>query len=353
MLLLGAAAAMALTACSSRSTSSSGTQDFKGKTITIVAPFSSGGAVDVLAHLVAQDYSSFIPGHPTVIVKNMDGGGGSVGLRYVAEQEKADGLTMAILNTGIAIRYLTKQPGFNDLPDLPVIGGFPQGLVEAISDDAGTDLAKLAARTSPIRVAETAAGGDGTIAATVGHGLLGIPLKLVYGYSSGGGDAAAAILKGEVDAATTADASYDQTFASYVASNKMKPLFQVGVSSPKGIVRSPLAPSVPTILELYKQMHNGANPTGSLWDVYQLQTKLDTAKTVLAIRKGTPSATQTVLENAFSKMIASDQWKQDTKKHLSVSLPGEGAQETSKTWTAVLATSEADADQLSKASGLQ
>jgi tripartite-type tricarboxylate transporter receptor subunit TctC len=327
---------------------------FAGKTVTLIAPFAAGGSADVLARLTAAQLSDFLPGKPTVVVKNMDGGGGSVGLNYVANLQPANGLTLGFFGAGMATRYIAKTTGFDSLPDQPLIGAFPQGLVQAVRASLGTDIATLQKSQKPLRVAETSAGGTGALAATIGNGLLGIPIKQIYGFSGGGADAATSMLSNETDAAQTADTSYDQTFQPYVKSGKFNALFQTGVmNDQQQIVRSALAPEVPTILELYKQVHDGATPTGELWTTYQIAANLNTSNYVLATRKGTPANIMSTIETAFNTMVKSDGWKTLTQSKLTVPLAALDAAAATKSWNAFLNSSPAQVELFKKYSGLK
>lgn len=356
------AAGLALTACGSSGSGGGGggagggggSVSFAGKTLTLVAPFAAGGSADVLARLTAAKLSNFLPGKPTVVVKNMDGGGGSVGLHYVSSLQPADGLTLGFFGAGMATRYIAKTTGFSDLPDQPLIGGFPQGLVQPIRKSLGSDIATLQQRDKPLRIAETSAGGTGALSASIGNGLLGIKIKQIFGFSGGGADAATSMLSGETDAAQTADTSFDQTFRPYVKDGKMIPLFQTGVMNEQGqIVRSPLVPDVPTILEQYKKLHNGAAPTGELWQTYQLAANLNTSNYVLAARSGTPANVMTVLKKGFDQMVASSDWKSFTKSKLTVPLATVNAATATKSWNAFLNSSKSQVDLFKKYSGLK
>jgi hypothetical protein len=51
---------------------------FKGKTITFYVGLSPGGGYDLSARLVAKYLGGYVPGNPTIIVRNMPGGSGLV-----------------------------------------------------------------------------------------------------------------------------------------------------------------------------------------------------------------------------------------------------------------------------------
>lgn len=354
------AASVLLAACGSSTggggtsgASQAGAVSFAGKTVTLIAPFAAGGSADVLARLTAAQLSNFLPGKPTIVVKNMDGGGGSVGLNYVANLQPANGLTLGFFGAGMATRYISKTTGFASLNKQPLIGAFPQGLVQPIKASLGSDITKLQ-NGSPIRVAETSAGGTGALSASIGNGLLKIPYKDIFGFSGGGADAATSILSGETDAAQTADTAYDKTFQPYVKNGQMIPLYQTGIMNSSGqIVRSPLVPDVPTILEQYKKLNSGAMPTGLLWQTYQIAADLNTSNYVLAARDGTPPAIMNALEKAFNAMIASQSWKTFTASKLTVPLAAVNAATATKSWQKFLNSSPAQIALFEKYSGIK
>src|SRR3990172_6759632 len=70
---------------------------FKEKIIRIVAGYPPGGGVDTEARLIARYIGKHIPGNPNVIVDNMPGAGGRIGLSHVASVAKQDGLTWIVL----------------------------------------------------------------------------------------------------------------------------------------------------------------------------------------------------------------------------------------------------------------
>ena len=48
---------------------------YKGKNVELYVGYSVGGAYDLYARTIARHLGKHIPGNPTVIVKNMEGGG--------------------------------------------------------------------------------------------------------------------------------------------------------------------------------------------------------------------------------------------------------------------------------------
>lgn len=90
---------------------------FPERPVTVVSPFAAGGAVDVIARMVAPKVSAEI-GVPVIVV-NKTGGGGMVGSDFVARAEP-DGYTVLIQGTApLAINAAAKRKiGFDPQKDL-------------------------------------------------------------------------------------------------------------------------------------------------------------------------------------------------------------------------------------------
>lgn len=354
-----AAAALA-SACSvshgsSSSGSSSSAVSFAGKTITIITNATAGGSSDVVARLVAAQLPAYLPGKPTVIVENQTGGGGSVELNSVSSVNPANGLWIGELNSGMVIRYLTDQPGFNSLASMPIIAGMPQGAVAVYNASVGTDLSSLTKKSTPLRIGQTSAGGTGALLSIIAANLLSLPNKQVYGFSGGSAESTS-MQRGELDGAVTADLSYDSTFAPFVKNGKYEAMFQAGIASGNTVVKSPLvASNIPTVLDLYQQEHPGQTPSGPAWQTYLLMDKMQATYTTFAVRQGTPSNFQNALAQGFSKMMASSAWQTFTKSKLGVAAVAGDLPTMQKQWAQVLQAhgSKSEIDLLEKYSGLQ
>jgi tripartite-type tricarboxylate transporter receptor subunit TctC len=356
--MVAAAAALA-SACSvshgsTSSGSSSSAVSFAGKTITIITNATAGGSADVVARLVAAQLPAYLPGKPTVIVQNQTGGGGSVELNSISSVNPANGLWIGELNSGMVTRYLTNQPGFSSLASMPITAGMPQGAVAIYNASVGTDLSSLI-KKSPLRVGQTSAGGTGAMLSIIAANLLGLPNKQVYGFTGGSAESTS-MQRGELDGTVTADLSYDSTFAPFVKDGKYEAMFQAGIASGNTVVKSPLvASTIPTLLDLYHQLHPGQTPSGPAWETYLLMDKMQATYTTFAVRQGTPNNLQSALAQGFSKMMASSAWKSFTKSKLGVAAVAGDLPTMQKQWAQVLQahSSKTEIAQLEKYSGLQ
>jgi tripartite-type tricarboxylate transporter receptor subunit TctC len=79
---------------------------YKGKTVTIVVGFSSGGGFDRNARTVARHIGRHIPGNPNVIVQNMPGAGSLNSVRALDATAPKDGTVLTVFNPGLVTQSL-------------------------------------------------------------------------------------------------------------------------------------------------------------------------------------------------------------------------------------------------------
>jgi tripartite-type tricarboxylate transporter receptor subunit TctC len=108
----------------------SAAQDFPTRAITIVVPFAAGGPTDTVARLVAQSMMKSLG--ETMIVENVGGAGGTIGVEKVAHA-KPDGYTLLLMHIGIAtsaslyrnLRYDAQQ----DLDPVGLVTDVPMTMI--------------------------------------------------------------------------------------------------------------------------------------------------------------------------------------------------------------------------------
>src|SRR3954468_2049055 len=83
---------------------------YRGKTMTIIIPIGTGGAYDAYARMVSRHLGKWLPGNPTIIARNMPGGGGVIASNYLYNVAPQDGTTMAIITSAFANEQLFGNP---------------------------------------------------------------------------------------------------------------------------------------------------------------------------------------------------------------------------------------------------
>lgn len=174
---------------------------FAGRTIRWIVPQPPGGGYDRYSRLVAPFLATKL--RASVVVENIVGAGGSVGLRVLADAIP-DGTTMAVMNAPgmVVASLLGDEDAPNPVTDFAILGrlaGTPQVWATA----KGSGLRNIhdvldAAERRPVLVGIQDVESTNFAGFTVGSFLIGLDSELVVGYR-GTAAASMAALRGEVD----------------------------------------------------------------------------------------------------------------------------------------------------------
>jgi tripartite-type tricarboxylate transporter receptor subunit TctC len=220
---------------------------YKGKTLTIVVSTGVGGVFDLTARTVAKYIPKYIPGAPTVIVKNMPGGGHVLATNFMFNQAARDGTFIGlVINSmplhqvldGRGVRFDTTKfnwLGSAGLSNLMTVAWQSAG-VKTIDD----------VMTRELVTAATGTGSNGFIYPNAMNVVLGTKFKIVLGYKSSP-EADLAMVRGEAQArAGFSLSAIQQEHPDWIADKKVAFLVQVGAE------REPDFPGVPLMHELAK-----------------------------------------------------------------------------------------------------
>src|SRR3954469_13623973 len=86
---------------------------YQGKQVTIVVGFTSAGTDDATARLFARHLGKYLPGKPTVIVRNMPGAGSMVAANSLYSSAPKDGTTLGVIGGGVVLEPLLGNPQAN------------------------------------------------------------------------------------------------------------------------------------------------------------------------------------------------------------------------------------------------
>ncbi|MCC6889353.1 MAG: hypothetical protein IT536_12535 [Hyphomicrobiales bacterium] len=218
---------------------------YKGKTVTIVASGGVGGPIDLACRVVAKFLPRHIPGNPTVIVRNMPGGGHVLMSNYMFTQAAKDGTAIG----GVV----------NSIPTHQVVDGrgvrFDAGKFQWLGSTGYANLMTMAWHTSGFKTIKdvferelltgvTGVGSGTYIYTNAMNVILGTKFKMVMGYK----DSASvdlAIERGEVQARGGMTLTgVKQERPHWISDNKVVMLVQTGAE------REGEYPGVPLMHEL-------------------------------------------------------------------------------------------------------
>jgi tripartite-type tricarboxylate transporter receptor subunit TctC len=77
-----------------------GADFYAGKTIELVVGSDAGGGYDIYARTLARHMGRYIPGHPTIVVKNMPGAGSGRAAGYISTLAPKDGTALGAIMPG-------------------------------------------------------------------------------------------------------------------------------------------------------------------------------------------------------------------------------------------------------------
>ena len=163
---------------------------YKGKVVTLVVGYGSGGGYDVYGRLVASHLGKYIPGNPTVVVQSMPGAGSLRSVNYLYNTAPKDGTVIATFA--------------RDMPLLGIIGNNPNvrfdprkltwlGSSSSYGNDAYLLFTRKDAAVKSIADARTpggpalvlggtAEGATGNDISTVLRDALALNIRLIVGY---------------------------------------------------------------------------------------------------------------------------------------------------------------------------
>lgn len=251
--------------------SSSAAEKFPIKPVTIIVPFSAGGATDLNARFIAQYLSKHL-GQP-VLVENRPGAGGIEGTKALT-QARPDGHTLVMNGEALLISYymVPGAPNPKDLEPVAQIPGYPRLL--AVSEKTGfknvQDLIAFA-KKDPMKLLVGVNPGSGSHLDTVNM-MKAMGIEPNYVPFKGGAERNVALAGGHILA--TADG-----MAALRAYIEAKKVIALGVGSPQ---RMDLYKDIPTLKE------QGVDVTSFSWEGFWAP-------------KGTPVEVLQILESAFEK----------------------------------------------------
>ena len=220
---------------------------YKGKTVTIITSTGVGGPFDLTARALAKHMPRFIPGRPTMIVRNMPGGGHVLATNFMYNQADKDGTVIATVNNSIPLHQALDGKGVR----------FDARRFYWLGSTGTSNLMTVAWHTSGFKTMDDVIARELVAGATgIGSGtfiypnamniVLGTRFKVVMGYKSSA-ELDLAMERGEVQARSGASlAGILQERAYWIKDKKVFVLTQIGTE------REPDFPDVPLMHELAK-----------------------------------------------------------------------------------------------------
>jgi tripartite-type tricarboxylate transporter receptor subunit TctC len=217
---------------------------YKGRTVSVLIGYPAGGSNDIYARIVAHHIGKHIPGNPTLVPRNMPGGGSLVAANNIFNLAPKDGTVLGYIAPTIPLEEKLGAHGVK----------FTSSAFNWIGRIAPSTNITFAMKTAPVKtIADAfdkelivgATGRSSTVAIYPGvlNNVVGTKFKLVMGYE-GSNAAMLAMERGEVEGHST---SWDGAKAAHPDWFNEK---RVNILVQYALKRHPDLPDVPTAVEL-------------------------------------------------------------------------------------------------------
>ncbi|MSO77126.1 MAG: tricarboxylate transporter [Alphaproteobacteria bacterium] len=292
--------------------------DFKGKRIEFIVPFIPGGGTDVWARFFLPYLEKYLPGNPTVLVKNQPGGNGIAGANQFHLRSQPDGLTVLGTSGSVQLPYLLEDPRVKyEYKEWTPILVSPTGGVTYIRPEFGV---KSAADIGKLKGQKIKFGSQGVssidMVVALSYELLGLDPQVVFGLK-GRADGRLALERGETNIDYQITGAFLKNVEPLVKAGKAVPLYAFGVLDDKGeVVRDPSFPGMPSVAEVYEKMH-GRKPAGVEWEAYKaFFTAGFAAQKILVLPKGTPANIIAVWREAARRVVSDPEFVTRSRNEL-------------------------------------
>jgi len=277
---------------------------FAGKRIEVIIPFAPGGGSDVYIRALQPYLEKHLPGNPTILVRNVPGGGSIPGANQFQARAKPDGLHAIVASASTVANFVFQKSKVQFQMDKwePVLLS-PQGAVVYASPSLGIsgpkDLPKLKGK-------ELVFGGEsatsGEMRTIVTFELLGLKPKFVWGLRRG--PTRLAFERGELNINYDSAPGYLKNASQLVKAGKAVPLYALGVINEKGdVVRDPNFKDLPSFPEAYELMH-GKKPSGEGYQAWKALLQMGImANKAIFLPTGTPKPVLDAWRTAIKKVL--------------------------------------------------
>ncbi len=294
-------------------------QFYKGKTIEIIVGFSAGGT-DTAARIIARRLSKYIPGNPSVIIKNMPGAGSLKAQNFIYERAKPNGLTIGF-NPFQVLAQITGRKGVRfSYPKFTFIAGVkgPSFIVVARKDlapgglNSPADIKKINKRMSytgrnPLHAID--------VVSTAAFDMLGMKHTYVPGFR-GSASITTSLAQSETNITGAGSVHWLKHLTPrLVDKGQLVSLFQFGaVQNDGSLTRDPAYPTVPLFEEFYAKAIGG-KPSGPLYKAYQFAEQMQgTANFLVTGPPKMNAEAAKILRVAYKKAMEDPQTIAEAKK---------------------------------------
>jgi tripartite-type tricarboxylate transporter receptor subunit TctC len=287
---------------------------FQGKQLTLLINFTAGGPTDTEGRLLARHLAKYIPGNPTIIVRNMGGAGGAIGANYLGQVAAPDGLTLGYF-TGLATAASVAIPSIKvDVAKFEFVSGGPGISVAYARSDLGGGIRKPEdlLQKKDFWVGGLALDSDKDIRIRLQLDLLGLPYKYITGYP-GSADIRLALMRNEVQLNVESMPAYRASVEpDLIKSGQAIPLWY-DINDEANAQKSQDTAGIDALpFGLFYKKVKGEDPRGIKWDAYDRLNQIGTNfERLIVMPQGSPAAAVSALKSALLAVDQDKDFQQD------------------------------------------
>lgn len=302
---------------------------YAGKTIFVYVGRPPGSGADLAVRSFVRFWQKHIPGEPTLVVKNVPGGGGSRVWNLAWDKKKA-GAVEIFFSPVSGIAVIVRQKGLRaDLSKMPLLGA----LMSPNLTFARTD--RLKSAEDLLNVKGLQFGGQApthrfSILGRLSLDILGAEYRNVAGFN-GSSDVFNAMRRREVDIQTAPLNFYRFTVEpNAVDDGQVIPLwYNPVINQNDEIVPLPAAGDIPSFFEYYESVM-GEPPSGELYDMYRwLLPNVNGIVHAAFMPPDTPDVALQILRDSFIRVTKDAEYRAEEVKMFGFNLPVVDVQEGS------------------------
>ncbi|MBI2318972.1 MAG: hypothetical protein HYU75_18755, partial [Betaproteobacteria bacterium] len=278
-----------------------------------------GGPTDVEARVVAQHLPKHLQGVTSVVVRNVGGAGGRIGVNQLGEASAKDRLNIGFFTWNPVDQLVQNETLRVRYNDFKLIAGMHQATLLYIRRDTAPGISRPAdlAKAKPFRAGALSPTSHSTILQRLALELLGAKFDTIYGYK-GIRDIDVAMRQGDIQVSTNSVSGwYSSTKPLLIDPGIAIPLVQYDHARADGSLgRSPELPDVPTFIEVYKEIWGkDALPSGDKWQALQMLTRImDSMYRTVFMPPNAPEAAAAEMRAAFVNLAKDEAFIADFEK---------------------------------------
>ncbi len=294
-------------------------QQFAGRPLTMIVNYSAGGPTDIDARIVARHLPKYLQGISAIVVKNVGGAAGNIGVNQLGESPERDRLNVGFFTWDPVAQLIQHESLRVRYNDLKFIIGFRSALMMYMRRDTPPGITKPSdvVKATNVKMGALSPIDTSTLRMRMSLDLLGVKYEVIPGYK-GTRDIETAMLQGHVNTTFTSLPLWSSSVKpNMVDAGIVIPLFQYDYERPDGTPgRNPALPDVPAFSEVFREVKGkGAVPSGERWQAIQLLTRLvDSMNRTVFMPPNAPAAAVEEMRAAFAKLVKDPEFIADYEK---------------------------------------